>query len=172
MGCQLFLYHIIFDCGKQLVLSYFSCKLFFRNRSVCCHILKQIRKNIAFGLILTGIIRDTCSSRRPQSCRMIHIIRIKTGFFDLLHRHISCELIDDGTDHLKMCQFFCTDIRQCRFTLLIRHGIALGQVAHTCAEFPIGTAQLLKDMIRFCPPSCRSLLKILPILPHAKNNSH
>lgn len=106
----------IFHNTKQVVV---GCACFL----LCCQILKQIRKNISLGLVLTGIMRNTCSRCGPQSRCMVHVIRVKSGFFDLLHGHVSGELIDDRTDHFQMCQFVRTRmlyimseiIRKCLF---------------------------------------------------------
>ena len=41
---------------------------------------------------------------------MIHKVRGKSGILDLGILQVSCQLMNDGTNHLQMPQFFCTCI--------------------------------------------------------------
>lgn len=76
----------------------------------CCHIFRQIRNDIALGLVFTGIVRDSARRLRPKRGGVVDIIGTETGVFDFLHGQILCKLIDDGSDHLKVGEFFRTCI--------------------------------------------------------------
>lgn len=54
-------------------------------------------------------------AKRFSACRlwiygsgMIYKVRIKAGLFYIFRRQTTGQLIYDGANHLKMCQFFCT----------------------------------------------------------------
>lgn len=75
-----------------------------------CHILHQIRNDIAFGLELAGIEGNAARRLRPDADSVIHVIIAEAALLDLLHGKVLCELVHNGGYHLKMCQFLSTDV--------------------------------------------------------------
>ena len=77
--------------------------------------------------------------------------------------------MDNGTDHLEMPQFFCTNIRQQALQLVKGHTVALGQVAQGSTQFSVGAAVLGDDDggqlgIRIADPD--GILKLFVIKEH------
>ena len=73
--------------------------------------------------------------------------------YSMPYREVAAILTDIGTEelaHLEMGQLLCADIRQNGGNLTIRHGIALGQIAHGSAEFSVRTSVLAHDGLCKC----------------------
>ena len=74
------------------------------------------RGRITARLELVCVKRHSSRRLRPDPYRVIGIVRRKPGCLDLIHRKISCKLMHDRSDDLKMRQFFgtyfCSAVRQ------------------------------------------------------------
>ena len=82
--------------------------LYEHNRTICCQILCQVGNEIAFDL--HGCRRPGESGRGSwvYTGSMINKIRVKTTALDLFFREIFRQLVNDGSNHLQVAQFFCT----------------------------------------------------------------
>lgn len=74
------------------------------------HILTQVGDGIAGGLKRCRRKGRTAGGLRPDAGGVIDKIGRKAGALDLLDGKIPGELVDNGTDHLQMCQFLGTRI--------------------------------------------------------------
>lgn len=82
-------------------------------------ILSQICHRITLDLHGRSGIGETCGSGREDPDGVIHKVLLQRRAFDILFLQISCQLMNDRTDHFQMPQFLCTN---CRFKSgLCRH---------------------------------------------------
>ena len=79
-----------------------------QNRPIRCHILHQIRNDIAFGLELAGIEGNAARRLRPDDNSVINVIIAEVALLNLLHGKVLCELVHNGGCHLQMCQLLST----------------------------------------------------------------
>lgn len=90
-------------------------------RSLCCQIFCQVSDGIAFDSHHTGVVQSTGGSVGKYACGVIHKVRGKGRVLDLGIFQIPGKLMDNGTDHFQVPQFFCTDIRQQTFQFTGRY---------------------------------------------------
>lgn len=95
------------------------------SRPIRGHIFNQIRDRVSLGREAEGIKRETRRGLRIHACRMVHEIRFKASFFDLVDGHVTSQLMNDGADHFQMREFLRTNIRKRGDRLVKRHGITL-----------------------------------------------
>ena len=88
-------------------LSYKNISLYLHICSICCHVLHQIRNHVTFRLKFTGIKRYSTCRLRPKGKCVVNIVFVKAGFLNFFRSEISCQLVYDGADHLKVCKFIC-----------------------------------------------------------------
>ena len=83
----------------------FFAMLFLRDRTICCHILIQIRNGVPLRLQISSRKRHArCRSRvHPKS--MIDIIRIQPRSNNFIFRQALRELMDDRAHHFQMREF-------------------------------------------------------------------
>ena len=93
------------------------------------HIFMKIGDGVTLGLEGGGRKRRPGCCLGPNSHSMVHKIRSKALFLDLLRGLIPGKLSDNGTDHLHVSQFFGSDIGQETGYPAVAHGVPLGQVA-------------------------------------------
>ncbi len=76
--------------------------------TICCKVLMQIREHIPLDTDILHVVGNAgrCDGIYPGG--VIHEVHVKTGFFDFVLTQIPGKLVDNGRDHLKVCQFFCT----------------------------------------------------------------
>ena len=108
--------------------------------SVGRQILKQIRDRITLALQCGSRKRNAGSRLRINAGRVIDEVCFKAALLDLFRRQIAGQLIDNCCNHLLMSKFFCADVCQDRLALLVRHGVALVEIAHRCTNFTIRPA--------------------------------
>lgn len=70
------------------------------------HILMQIRKGIALGLVVRRRKRHTACGCSVDACGMIDKVLVKSALLDLLHGEIPRQLVYDRRDHLEVREFF------------------------------------------------------------------
>lgn len=95
---------------------------------LCCHIFRQIRDDITFGLEFTGVKRNTACGLWPERCGVVDIVGAKAGAFDFLHGQILGELIDDGADHLEVRKLIGIE----RLSLIIRKNPGIDMQGKIC----------------------------------------
>ena len=78
---------------------------------LCGHILRKIGDHIAFDRNGRGRPRRAGGKLRIDPGSMIYKVRVKSGFSDLLRRHISRQLIYDCTNHFQVPEFLGADVR-------------------------------------------------------------
>lgn len=113
--------------------------------ALCCHILKQIGDRVALGLERCGSPGNAGGGLRIDAGRVIDKVGVKAALPDLLGREIAGELVDDCRDHFHVGEFLRADVGQNALALLIRHGVALIEVAHGRAELAVRSAELCND---------------------------
>ena len=69
------------------------------------HIFMQIRDRIALGLEVGGGPGGAPCGLGPECKGVVHIVFVESGFFQLLRRQVSGQLVNDCADDLHMCQF-------------------------------------------------------------------
>ena len=102
-----------------------------------CHILVEIRDHIALGLEFARIKGDTACCLGPDTCGMVNVVRAKALFYQLVCRQVPGKLMDNGCNNLKVGQLFRSNIGEGCLALLVRHGVALGQVTHGRAHLAV-----------------------------------
>lgn len=110
--------------------------------SVGGQILKQVGDRVALALQCGSRERNTGRRLRVDAGRVVDEVSVKAAFLDLLRRQVTRQLIDDCGDHLLMGQFLCTDIGQDSLAFLIRHRVALVEIAHCRADLTIRSTEL------------------------------
>ena len=108
----------------------------------CCQIFKQIRDRITLTLEFAGIKRHSTCCLRPDSHRVINIIRPKSAVLNFFHREILCQLMDNGGHDFQMCQFFCSHIIEHSRDHPVRCGKTLGKIPHGSSYFSVRSAIL------------------------------
>ncbi len=94
----------VIDQAEKIVISY--PRLLFR-----CKIFVKIRKYISLDTDILHVKGDAgCRDGIYAGC-VIDEIHIEAGLFDFLFTQISGELIHNGCDHFKMCEFLSTGRR-------------------------------------------------------------
>ena len=89
----------VVDEAEQIVIGH-SCFLF------CRQILIQIREHITLDADILHVKGHARRRNRINSGSVIHKVNIKSGFFDFFLTQIAGQLVNNGSDHLKVCQFF------------------------------------------------------------------
>ena len=82
--------------------------LFLRHRSICCQVLCQVRNQVALTGHAGGAVGETGRCRRIDAGSAVHEVRVETGFFNLLVSQVAGQLVDNGSYHLQVAQFFRT----------------------------------------------------------------
>ena len=72
------------------------------------HVFMKIRNWITFRLECCSTPRSATGCLWPESKCVVNIIFIKTRFFKLFRSQVTGELVYNGTDNFKMCQFVGT----------------------------------------------------------------
>ena len=77
-----------------------------------CQIFRQIRDWVALNLHTGSRPGKTGGSGGINTGRMVHEIGRKGGILNLRVFQVTGQLMDDGTDHFKVPQFFCANVRK------------------------------------------------------------
>ena len=72
---------------------------------------------------------------------MVHIVVGKSLFLNLFRGQIFGKLVDDGTDHFGVPQFFCTYVGQYTADFSVGVGVSLGQIPLGGSQFSIRTTK-------------------------------
>ena len=95
-------------------LSFKTSMLSLHNRTIGSHIFMKIRNWITFRLECCSTPRSATGCLWPESKCVVNIIFIKTRFFKLFRSQVTGELVYNGTDNFKMCQFAGTKMLSVR----------------------------------------------------------
>ncbi len=110
---------------------------------LCCQVLCKVSDDVARGLDRAGAPGEARSCRGIDAGGVVYKIGGKgRGVPYLLVSEVPGQLMDDGGYHLHMAQLLSADVGEQSLCLGIRHRVALGQIAHGCAQLPVGTAVL------------------------------
>ena len=82
--------------------------LYLQNRTICRHILVYIRNRVALGLKVSCSPRRAACRLGPEGKGVVYIVFIESGLLQFFRRQVACKLMDDGTYHLHVGQFFRT----------------------------------------------------------------
>ena len=107
-----------------------------------CKIFRQICDNIAFDADTGSVPGSTGGGSGIDACGMVHKVAVKARRADLIIGEVPGQLVDDGTNHLKMSQFLGTDVRQQPLQLRIGHRVALTQISQRCTQFSVRSTVL------------------------------
>ena len=70
------------------------------DRSICSQVLCKVRDRVASDLHSRSGPRIARSKLWKYPRRVINKVAVKSGFFNLIFCEISCQLMDNGSDHL------------------------------------------------------------------------
>lgn len=90
---------------KWLDFKAYAAWLYLHNRAICRKVFMQVSQYVSFNTDIFHIGRDTGRGLRENTCRVVNKIRVKAGLFNILFAETAGELIKNGSDHLKVCQF-------------------------------------------------------------------
>ena len=79
---------------------------------------------------------------------MVNVVRAEALFYQLVCRQVPGKLMDNGCNNLKVGQLFRSNIGEGCLALLVRHGVALGQVTHGRAHLAVRAAVLAHYKLR------------------------
>lgn len=111
------------------------------------HILLDVSQGVAADGEGRCRERYAGSELRIDAGRVVDEIILHAGRFDLLGRHPSGQLMDDGADHFQMRQLFCTYIGEDAGHLTVRHRIALREIAQRSTQLAVRTSTCQVRMI-------------------------
>ena len=81
--------------------------------AICSKILCKVGDGITLDLHACGGVGEPGCRSGVDPGGMIHEVGGKGRVTVLLIFHIPCQLMDNGTDHLKMAKFFCPSATVC-----------------------------------------------------------
>ena len=76
---------------------------------LCCKVFVEVGEDIALNADIFHIGRHACGAGRVDARGVVGKIGCQGRFFDLLNRKISGQLIENGTDHLKMPELISSE---------------------------------------------------------------
>lgn len=100
-------------------------------------ILRQIGDQVALHSHRRSVPREAGGGGRINTGGVVHEVRLVSGLLDLLRRHASGQLMNDGANNLEVPELLHADVRQQSLQLRIWHGVPLTQIPQRCTEFPI-----------------------------------
>ena len=110
-------------------------------------VLRQVGDHIPLGLEFAGVEGDAPGGLGPDAGGVVNVVGAEAALLDLLGGEIAGQLVDDGRHDLHVGQLLRADVRQHGLALVVGHGVALGEVAHGRANFPVGAAVLAHDKL-------------------------
>ena len=101
--------HIRIVCHAQDIVVGHA-RLLFRT-----HVFGEVCEDISLYSKTCGVIWPSAGSLRVYASCVIHEIGVKACFFYLLNRHVSCQLMNDGANHLQVAEFLDRNVGQNSF---------------------------------------------------------
>ena len=100
----------------------------------------NIRQRVARRGKPVGVEGLSACVLRIDARGVVDEIGVVAGRLDLLRGQVAGQLVHDGADHFEVAELLCADVRQNRFQLGVRHGVALAEVAQRSADFTVRAA--------------------------------